>query len=248
MSEPELSVVIPAYNEAATIRQTVEAIERYLNGLGTRHEILIIDDGSTDGTAGAVRELAGRPGSTVRLLQGRHLGKGAAVKQGMLEARGACVLFMDADHSTKIDEWAKCAPWLRDGYDVVIGTRKTAGADVRVHQPPLREAMGRGFTWLTNVLLTGSISDITCGFKCFRQEAARRIFSQQRLDGWGFDAEILFIARRQRCRLKEVPVIWADHRATKVRLLRDAVGSFLELLQIRLGAMQGRYPSPPEPH
>ncbi len=242
-ARPQLSVVIPVYNEADVLRQTVREVAAYLTASQLAHEILLVDDGSTDGTPAIARQLA-RDLPGVRLIQASHQGKGAAVKRGALDAVGAWVLFMDADHSTRIEELRKCLPGLTDGFEVVIGSRKIPGADVRVHQPALREAMGKVFTWLTNTLLGTRVSDITCGFKCFQADAARRIFSLQRLTGWGFDAEILFIARRLGLRITEVPVVWQDHASTKVRLVKDAVGSCLELVRIRLGAWRGHYAEP----
>lgn len=241
MANPQLSVVIPAYNEERVIRGTVEAVDRYLKTSRVAHEILVVDDGSMDRTVEIAQALT-REIPSVRLLQSGHTGKGGAVKRGMLEATGAAILFMDADHSTRIEEWQHLAPWVRDGYEVVVGSRKMAGAQVTVHQPPLREAMGKAFTWCTNTMLATRVTDITCGFKCFQAEAARRIFSLQRMTGWGFDAEILFITRRMGYRLKEVPVVWADDAATKVRLAADALRSLQELFQIRLGAWRGWYP------
>ena len=240
MPQPELSVVIPAYNEERVIASTIQSVVVYLGGTGTSCEVIIVDDGSTDATVRVVQEAAAQhPG--VRLLASPHLGKGGAVKQGVLSAQGRSILFMDADSSTRIEEWAKFAPWLSRGFQVVIGSRKMPGAEVVVRQPVLREAMGKVFTWLTNQLLTGGVSDITCGFKAFETGAAREIFGLQRMHGWGFDAEILFIARRRDYGIKEVPVVWADDASTKVRLGRDALGSFQELLQIRLGAWRGWY-------
>ena len=236
-----LSVVIPAYNEESVIGRTIEAVERYLTASNVPHEIIVVDDGSTDRTIQCLRDLSVRIPS-LRLAQSSHLGKGGAVKRGVLEATGKQVLFIDADHSTRIEEWEKLAPWLRDGCKVVIGSRKMPGAEVTVHQPPLREAMGKAFTWLTNVLLGTRVTDITCGFKSFHTDAAREIFLLQRLDGWGFDAEILFIARRLGYRIKEVPVVWRDDASTKVHLFTDAVRSFTELIQIRIGARRGWYP------
>ena len=200
----------------------------------------MIDDGSQDRTVDIVRGMA-KTTPSVQLLQAGHLGKGGAVKRGMLEAHGAHLLFMDADSSTHIREWQRCAPWLLDGYEVVIGSRKMPGAVVTKHQPPLREVMGRVFTWITNVLLGVRITDITCGFKCFHAKAARQIFQLQRMNGWGFDAEILFIARRLGYRIKEVPVVWSDDASTKVQLFNDALRSFKELVQIRVGAWRGDY-------
>jgi glycosyltransferase involved in cell wall biosynthesis len=239
MRAPALSVVIPAYNEEAGIALAVETVHAYLAGIDVAHEIVVVDDGSRDATAAIVTALA--RDLPVRLLAGRHRGKGAAVKLGMLEARGDAVLFMDADLSTPITEWPKFAPWLREGYDVVIGSRKMPGADVRVRQPPLREALGRGFTWLSNVLLGSSVSDITCGFKCYARTAAQRVFALQRLDGWGFDAENLFVAKRLGMRIKQVPVVWTDDTSTKVRLGRDVLRSLLDLCTIRLGSWRGHY-------
>ena len=240
MANPQLSVVIPAYNEEASIRKTVESVRTYLTESKISHELLVVDDGSTDRTAEIVLEVA-KSVPSLRLLRSGHRGKGGAVKLGMLEAAGEQVLFMDADLSTPIEELQKYLPWLHDGYDVVIGSRKMPGASVTVHQPPLREAMGKVFTWLTNVLLGTRVSDITCGFKCFSAKAASEIFRRQRIDGWGFDAEILFIAGRCGFRIKEVPVVWADDASTKVRLLKDAVRSLKELLEIRLSAWRGQY-------
>ena len=240
MSAVRLSVVIPAYNEAAVIRQTLREVAAYLDAAGLTHEIVVVDDGSTDGTVAVVRELESRLPS-LRLIQASHQGKGGAVKQGALEATGEAVLFMDADHSTRIEELQNYLPWLEDGFEVVIGSRKMPGAEVRVHQPPMREAMGRVFTWLTNRLLGTRVTDITCGFKCFTAEAAAEIFRLQRIAGWGFDAEILFIARRRGYRIKEVPVVWTDDATTKVRLLHDTLRSLSELVSIRAGAWRGWY-------
>ena len=242
MDHPELSVVIPAYNEAAVIRRTVEEVSAFLTRSEVAHELLIVDDGSTDETVELVRALAAEMPS-LRLLSSGHRGKGAAVKRGMLDARGAHRLFMDADHSTRIEEWRKCAPWLREGVGVVIGSRKMPGAEVTVHQPPLRETMGKVFTWLTNTALSTRLTDITCGFKAFEARAAEEIFRLQRMDGWGFDAEVLFIARRLGYRVREVPVVWADDASTKVRLVADSFRSIKELAEIRFGAWRGLYGS-----
>src|SRR5262249_25372257 len=162
--------VIPAYNEEARIRATLDAVVRYLTESRIAHEILVVDDGSTDGTATVVSAVAAALPS-VRVLPGAHRGKGAAVKRGMLAARGAYVLFMDADHSTRIDEWSKCGEWLRQGYDCVIGSRKMPGARIEKSQPRLREALGKVFTWLANHLVVTSVTDVTCGFKCFTAAA-----------------------------------------------------------------------------
>ena len=242
-TEPTLSIVIPVYNEEAALRSTLEEVARYLTGRRVAHEVLLIDDGSRDQTVSIARQLERE--FPVRLFQSPHLGKGAAVKRGMLEAHGRYRLFMDADHSTHIREWDTCAPWLQEGFEVVIGSRKMAGANVMVRQPPVREAMGKVFTRLTNAMLSMNVSDITCGFKTFHAEAAQRIFSLQRMDGWGFDAEILFIAKRLGYRIKEVPVVWADDASTKVHLFKDAARSFTELIDIRLGALRGAYPTAP---
>ncbi len=240
MPNPELSVVIPAYNEAAVIAPTLEAIDAYLTRAQLTHEIIVVDDGSLDRTVAVVRGLSGTQ-PALRLLDAPHQGKGAAIKQGVLAATGRYLLFLDADHSTRIEEIQKCLPWLRQGCEVVIGSRKMPGAVIRVHQPPLRELMGRGFTWVSNALLGVRVTDFTCGFKCFQTGVAQRLFRLQRIGGWGFDAEVLFLAKRGGYRIKEVPVAWANDPGTKVRLLRDTVGSFLELLQIRLGDWRGWY-------
>lgn len=238
---PHLSVVVPVYNETRRLRDTLPQLLSYLHSLNHTYEIVIVDDGSSDGTP----ELAGqilRTESDARVLaQGRNRGKGHAVKVGMLAARGRYVLFTDADLSTPPAELDKFWRWLEGDYDVVIGSRKMAGANVERHQPRWRESLGKVFTWLTNRIATRDISDITCGFKCFSHDAAQTLFGLSVLDDWSFDAEILFLAQKLGYRIKQVPVTWHDEPGTKVRLWRDAAVSLMGLLKIRLNALRGKY-------
>ena len=240
---PYLSVVIPAWNEATTLDATSRRVLTYLNGLQGNGELIIADDGSTDATAAAVDRLA-RTDARVRLLRLAHGGKGHAVKQGMLAARGAFVLFMDADYSTPIEEMDRFWPHLWEGWDVVIGSRKMRGALITRRQPWLRERLGKVFTWLTNTLVTRNLSDITCGFKCFSRAGVQQVFSRQQLSGWGFDAEILFLAQRLGYRVCEVPVRWHNAEKSNVRMGADGWRSLRELLAIRRNARRGVYHLP----
>lgn len=242
---PRLSVVIPAYNESGRMGRTIPALLTYLYGLDYAHELLIVDDGSTDGTPDMARQLlSGEPRARV-LEEPRNRGKGHAVRVGMLAAEGQFVLFCDADLSTLPEELDKLWPWLDSGYEVVIGSRKMAGANISRHQPLWRESLGKGFTWLTNVIATPGISDVTCGFKCFSHQAAQTLFSLSVIDDWSFDAEVLFIAQRLGYLIKEVPVSWHDEPGTKVRLWKDAVRSLLGLATIRANFLRGRYKAEP---
>ena len=240
MIQPELSLVIPAYNEERRLGPTLQRVLPYLASRNQSFEVLVVDDGSSDGTVALAASFA--PRWPVRVLKnGRNRGKGYAVKRGMLEARGRYAVFADADLSTPVEELERFLPHLAAGCDVVIGSRKMQGARIHHRQPLHRELMGRVFTFLVRLLVVGGISDITCGFKAFRQAAARGIFCRLRLEDWSFDAELLFLTRRLGLRLQEVPVSWSDAPATKVRLLRDTLSSLRGLLRIRLNAWLGRY-------
>ena len=237
----DLTVVIPAYNEAARIAAPLGRIGQYLAVYHPRSEILVVDDGSTDDTPRVVEGLAlGLPCPVRVVRSAANRGKGHAVRQGMLAATGALVLMTDADLSTPIDELERLVAAIEAGADVAIGSRKMAGAVIEERQTALREAMGRVFTGLTRLLIV-DVSDVTCGFKLFRREAARAVFSRATLDDWSFDAEALFLTRRLGLVLVEVPVRWRDSAGTKVRRGRDAVQSALGLLRVRCNQARGRY-------
>ena len=240
-AEPYLSIVIPMYNEASRLSDSLPRLIEYFERQPYTHEYVAVDDGSSDGTADLARELFG-DGRRVRIIASRpNRGKGHAVKVGMLAAGGKVQLFCDADLSTPPSEIERFLPCFGDGYKVVIGSRKMRGAHISRHQPLWRESLGKVFTWLTNQLATKDISDITCGFKCFTYEASQDLFSRSVIDDWSFDAEILFIAQQRGYAIKEVPVTWNDKPGTKVRLWKDALRSIRGLMRIRMNAMRGMY-------
>ena len=205
--------------------------------------MLVVDDGSTDATARVVE--ASRNGfPELRLISnGRNRGKGFSVQHGMLEARGEFALFTDADLSAPIEEADKLLARLRDGsYDGAIGSRAVDRSLIEVHQPAYRERAGIVFNRIVRGLTGLPFHDTQCGFKAFRREKARVIFEQQRTEGFGFDPEILFLARQKGLRIAEIPVRWAHDPTTKVNLFRDSVRMFLDVLAIRWNALVGRYP------
>lgn len=236
-----LSIVVPAYNEARRLPGTLPRVIEYASRLGEPAEIIVVDDGSTDGT-GDVAAAAARPGDPVVVLRSSpNRGKGAAVRQGMLAARFGHVLFTDVDLSTPIEETAKLRAALARGADVAIGSRRLAESDVQMHQPWLRELAGLTFSGLVSVLLLPGIHDSQCGFKIFRRSIARELFGLQRLDGFGFDAEVLWLARRLGHRVTEVPIVWRDDNRSNIRLVRDSGRMLLDLGRVRLNGWTGRY-------
>ena len=238
----ELSIVVPAFNEEQRLPKTLQSIRTYLNSRSLRAEVLVVDDGSTDATAKVV-ELSRTGFPELRLISnGRNHGKGFSVRHGMLEAGGEIALFTDADLSTPIEEADKLLAVLRDGtYDGAIGSRAVDRSLIEVHQPVHRERAGIFFNRLVRWIIGLRFRDTQCGFKAFRRERARVIFERQRTEGFGFDPEILFLARQQGLRIAEVPVRWAHHPATKVNMFRDSLGMFLDLLRVRWNALMGRY-------
>jgi dolichyl-phosphate beta-glucosyltransferase len=236
-----LSIVVPAYNEAKRLPGTLPRMIEYAQRLGEPVEIIVVDDGSVDGTAGIATAIGEKCGFVTVLQADEDRGKGAAVRRGMLAAGLGHVLFTDADLSTPIEEADKLRAALAGGADVAIGSRRLAGSDVQVHQPWLRETAGRAFSGLVSLLLLPGIRDSQCGFKAFRRSAARALFGRQRLDGFGFDAEVLWLARQLGYRVAEIPIVWRDDRRSSVRLVRDSGGMLLDLARIRVNGWAGRY-------
>jgi dolichyl-phosphate beta-glucosyltransferase len=232
-SGPYLSVIIPAYNEAIRLRSSLERVVAYLDRQPFGSEVLVVDDGSTDDTATIARNYAGEH-ATVRILRYTpNHGKGRAVKVGMSEADGQLMLLCDADLSTPIEEVEKLIPFVDEGFDVVIGSRALPESELRIHQPWLRERLGRTFNLLVRVLGVRDFADTQCGFKLFTRRAAREIFPQLITDRWAFDVEALLIAQYMRYRIREVPVIWVNAPGTKVNVFRDAASTLRDLLRIR---------------
>ncbi|MFP4056679.1 MAG: dolichyl-phosphate beta-glucosyltransferase [Candidatus Brocadiia bacterium] len=245
---PDLSVIIPTYNEEPNIRRTAEAVLDYLRQGERSWELLLVDDGSRDRTPAIEQETARQEPRVRALVHATNRGKGYAVRRGMLAASGAVRLFLDADYSTPIEEAEKLLPRLEGECQVAIGTRRGAGARIETKPPLHRHLLGEAYIRLASRLLGSGVTDFNCGFKAFRAEAAERLFRLQRHEGWSFDVEVLVLAERLGYRVEEVPVRWAHVQATsKVRPLADGVRSFLALLRIWWDLRRGRYDLA-EPH
>jgi dolichyl-phosphate beta-glucosyltransferase len=244
MKLPELSVVIPVYNEAARVSKTLHAALNYLKSMKIPAEILIVDDGSQDQTLEVVGGFMSQATDKCELRVLKHginRGKGAAVRTGALEANGKIVLYMDADNATPLSEFEKFKPAFQKGVEVVIGSRAKDRKQVKIHQPFYREAMGRVFNLLVQTIATPGLWDTQCGFKAFSQKAARSIFSLQTIERFGFDVELLYIAKKRDFSILEVSVQWFDDPASKVHVFRDSTRMLLDLFTIRFNDLKGRY-------
>jgi dolichyl-phosphate beta-glucosyltransferase len=240
----DLSVVIPAYDEEHRIGPTLARIVDYLEARPGTAEVLVVIDGSRDRTGAVVRAVASAV--PVQLLdRGVNTGKGASVRRGMLAAQGRLRLFSDADLSTPIEGVERLAAAIAAGADVAIGSRRLPASTVRVPQPWLRRTMGGLFNACVRALAVPGVRDTQCGFKLFTAAAAERLFRRQRIEEFGFDVELLWIARRHGLRIAEVPVTWADDPRSTVRPVADAVRMVRDLLRVRLADRRGLYADEP---
>jgi glycosyltransferase involved in cell wall biosynthesis len=243
--EPVLSVVIPAYNEEGRIEPTLERVRKFLEERGEAAEVLVVDDGSRDETPRVVEAEMTRyraSGLDLRLLgDGANHGKGAAVRTGMLAARGHVVLFSDADLSAPIEEAPKLVdPILAGSADIAIGSRGLDKSLIGVHQSAGREYAGRFFNLLMRTVTGMPFKDTQCGFKAFRRDAARNVFSRVRIERFGFDVEVLYLARKLGYEALEVPVVWNNVEGSKVSLM-GGLNGYLDLLRVRWNDLRGRY-------
>ena len=246
MSEtPELSIVIPSYNEERRLAGSLGKIANYIREKRPNSEVLVVDDGSTDATAAVAQAWRDRIASLRVLSNGINRGKGFSVRRGSLEARGDVVLFTDADLSAPIEEAEKLLDALKT-CDVAIGSRAVNRNLIEVHESPFREFAGIIFNRIVRVMLRLPFVDTQCGFKVFRRERCKIIFEQQTIERFGFDPELLYLARHHGLTIKEVPVRWAHSPATKVNMMRDSLQMFLDVFVIRWNGMTGKYRKVPD--
>jgi dolichyl-phosphate beta-glucosyltransferase len=238
---PELSIVIPSFNEELRLPGTLAQISSYIRASKRETEVIVVDDGSTDRTSVVADSFRGEIQRLRVVANEKNRGKGYSVRHGMMEARGRIVLFTDADLSAPIAEADKLLAALAD-HDVAIGSRAMDRRLISIHQSIFREYAGIVFNFIVRAILRLPFVDTQCGFKAFRRDNCRVIFEQQRIERFGFDPELLYLARHHGLRAAEIPVRWAHSPATKVSMLRDSVQMFLDVFIIRWNALSGRYP------
>jgi dolichyl-phosphate beta-glucosyltransferase len=241
---PDLSVVIPAYNEESRIEPTIRDMIGYCRGAGRTFELILVDDGSQDGTSTVGRNLAAEfPELKLIRLAANH-GKGYAVRTGVVNAIGRTVLFADADGATPISEIERLERALDSGADVAIGSRAFRTQGVRVQAKLYRHLIGRTFHFFVEWLADSGVKDTQCGFKLFRSPVAHDLFSRMRMNGFSFDVEVLVMARRRGYRVAEVPVNWTHQPGSKVRLTLDSLRMAADLIRIRAHCLSGEYDVP----
>lgn len=240
MAKPYLSVIIPAYNEAERITNTLFDIDKYLSQADYSYEIIVVNDASKDNTAVVVDKLIPVI-KNLRLIDNtENKGKGGVVAQGMLNAKGNIRLFMDADNSTEIEDFAKLQPFFKDGYKVVIGSRAISGASVELYQPLLRRILGKMGNLFIRIMAVSGVKDTQCGFKAFTEDAADKIFSRLTITRWGFDVEVLAIAKLLGYRIKEVGITWVNDLRSTVSA-SGYLHVLLEVVKIRFNLWRKVY-------
>lgn len=234
----KLTVIIPAYNEEKVIKSTLERVYNFLSKKNYTWEVIVVDDGSKDKTQDIVKAFK-RGIGLLRL--NKNQGKGAAIRAGIKRSDSEFVIFTDADLSVPINFIDKFVKELQKGSDVVIGSRRTTGSKILIHQSKIRETLGRVFTVFAKVVTGSNVSDFTCGFKGFNKKAVEGIFTRTLLDRWAYDAEIIFLAKKGGFGVTEIPVQWKNKPDTKVVLTNAVVTSLVDLLKIRLNDILGKY-------
>ncbi|MFY9573484.1 MAG: dolichyl-phosphate beta-glucosyltransferase [Blastocatellia bacterium] len=246
-----LSIVVPAYNEEKRIARSLDEVLRFLKEQPYQAEVIVVDDGSSDGTSRTAESKVPEyitAGHELRVLTNTpNRGKGYSVKRGLIESNGEIVLFSDADFSSPITEAPKLIDPIADGRaDVTFGSRALNRELIGVRQPLMRDFGGRVFNLIMKTITGLKFKDTQCGFKAFRREQALPVFRLQRIERFGFDPEVLYIAKKRGLRLLEVPVVWNDSEGSKVNYLTDSITMALDLIRVRLNDLTGRYKSPPD--
>ena len=243
--EPAYSIVIPAYNESARLGATLEKVLAYVHAQGWDAEVIVVNDGSRDSTADIVRVFAAKD-PALRLVENPgNRGKGYSVRNGMLNARGRIVLFSDADLSSPIQEAPKLLDALEAGADIAIGSRWLRAETQTQRQPLHRQVFGRIFNLMLRINLGLQFKDTQCGFKAFKQPAVQAIFPLQQIERWGFDPEILFLARKFKFKVQEIPVAWGHSGGTRINPLVDGSRMVMDMLRIRWHDLTGKYNGDP---
>ena len=240
-SSRSISIVIPAYNESQRLGPSLDRILNFIRHREWDAEVIVVDDGSQDSTAEIVQRYAENTGIVSLVKNPGNRGKGYSVRNGVMNARGSVILFTDADLSSPIEEAPKLLIALEAGADVAIGSRWMRSELQTQRQSLARQVLGRGFNLLLRVFLGLHFKDTQCGFKAFRRSAADALFSRQRIEGWGFDPEILFLARQLDLEVAEVPVVWGHDDRTRIHPILDSSRMALEMLRIRWYAFSGKY-------
>lgn len=243
MSSPFLSIVIPAHNEENRLPRALDQIFSFLKAQDYASEVIVVENGSSDATLAIANEFAkDRP--TLRVIHEERNGKGNAVRRGMLAARGEYRFICDADLSMPIEDLPKFLPPALNDFDIAIGSREAKGS-IRYNEPSYRHIGGRAINFAIRSLILPGLNDTQCGFKCFRAATTENLFRKQTLAGWSFDIELLYLARRGKLRIREIPIRWYYDPDSKVNAVRDALRMIGDIFRIHLNAMRGAYDSRP---
>jgi dolichyl-phosphate beta-glucosyltransferase len=234
----KLSIIIPAYNEEKRIGKTLERILEYLHKRIFDYEIIVVDDGSKDKTIEVVSKFKDK---RIKILKNiKNMGKGYSIKRGMLEATKDYLLFSDSDLSTPIEELDDFIKYILR-YDIIIASRNLKESKIKIKQPKIRQLLGKIFPLFVRLFAIRGIKDTQCGFKLFKKDSAKKIFGKQTIDGFGFDVEILYLAKKYKFKIKEMPVVWVNDMASKVNPFKDSLRMIRDVIKVRINDLTGKY-------